>query len=113
MEKSLLVLGILSGLSFVTYGVLCVFSGHMKAEFERYELRGFRQWVGYLELLGGLGVLLGHYWKPLLVFSAGGLALLMLLGLGVRMRLKDDLLQMTPAAFLAVINLAIVWIGLL
>jgi uncharacterized membrane protein len=54
---------------------------------------------------------------PLLsVVSAGGLSTLMLLGLGVRVKVRDPVLEMVPAAFLLVVNTFIVvrasgWLG--
>jgi hypothetical protein len=112
MKNALLFLVAFSGLSFVFYGVLCLFSSHMEAEFKRYGLPQFRRLVGCLELLGGMGVLLGLLWNPLMVFSASGLAVLMLLGVAVRIRVKDAPLQIAPAAVLMLVNSAIVWLNL-
>lgn len=110
MRQLLPILSFFSGASFLAYGALCVFSSHMRSEFERYGLRRFRKLVGVLEILGGLGVLLGQrHSAPLLVFSASGLTLLMAAGVWVRSRVGDPLLQMMPAAVLFVINALIVW----
>lgn len=105
-------LAFLSGLAFLIYGPLCLFTPHMKLEFERYQLSGFRKLVGALETLGGLGVWIGVWYEPLLIFSAGGLSLLMLLGLLVRLRLRDPIPQLLPAALLMLINMAIVFLSL-
>lgn len=112
MNQTLTALAGFSGIAFLSYGLLCVFSGHMRAEFERYGLSAFRRWVGALEVCGGLGVLVGLRWPPLLIFSASGLTILMALGLAVRARLKDSGLQMAPAAVLLLINAMIVWASL-
>ena len=111
MGQLLLIFTIVSGLSFLVYGVLCVFSDHMKTEFERYGLVPFRRLVGVLEFLGGFGLLVGLFSPVLLLVSAAGLSLLMLLGLGVRIRVRDRLIEMAPAAILFFVNLAIVWMG--
>jgi hypothetical protein len=109
MGHLLFIFTIVSGLAFVLYGGLCVFSDHMKIEFERYGLLRFRKLVGVVEFLGGLGLFVGLFSSKILIFSASGLALLMVLGLGVRLRVKDGLIQMAPAAVLLVVNAAIVW----
>lgn len=111
MKNALLILTLISGPSFIVVGWLCVFSLRMRIEFERYRLAKFRILVGILEILGGLGVLLGLVWSPLMVFSASGLALLMLLGVGVRVRIQDSLLQTLPAAVLLIVNACIVWLA--
>lgn len=110
--NALFLLTVISGAAFLIFGSLCVFSSRMRAEFERYQLSKFRTLVGCLEVLGGLGVLLGHWWSPLMIFSAGGLALLMLLGVGVRIKIKDSVLQTLPAALLLLVNAAIFWLCL-
>ncbi len=99
---------IISGVSFLIYGGLCIVSDHMKTEFERYGLTRFRRLVGALEFLGGGGLLVGLFLPGLLIFSAFGLALLMALGIGVRLRVKDRWIEIVPAAVLGFINAAIV-----
>lgn len=91
--------------SFSAYGILCVFTNHMKDEFSRFGLARFRVLVGSLEFLGALGVLLGFYFNPFLyLFSSVGLLLLMILGLIVRIKIKDTFIQLTPALILLVVN---------
>lgn len=80
----------------------------MKTEFKRYGLSRFRMLTGILELLGGLGLLLGQYSPLLLLVSSSGLSLLMFLGLIVRIKTKDSLIQTLPALILMIINLKIV-----
>lgn len=99
----------LSALTFIFYGVLCLLTDHMKAEFIRYGFPQFRKLTGTLELLGGVGVIVGYYFfNHLLLFSAGGLALLMFLGVIVRLKTKDPLIEILPAFVLMLINLKIV-----
>ena len=95
---------IISGIAFITYGFLCTFSGHMVEEFERYGLSKFRVFTGILEVLGGLGILLGLLYRPLLIFSAGGLTLLMLLGVITRIRVSDPVIETIPAFILLLLN---------
>ena len=56
---------------------------------------------------GGTGLLLGLSLNPLLLVSSSGLALLMFLGVIVRLKTKDPLIQIIPAFLLMLINLQI------
>ena len=74
----------------------------MRGEFARYGLPRHRHLVGLLEILGAGGLLAGQRLPWLGQLAAAGLALLMVLGVGVRIRIKDSLLQTLPAlAYLA------------
>ena len=89
---------------FLYYGLLCLFADGMVEEFERYGLSRFRRVTGGLEVLGAAGLLAGYLLPVLSVLSAGGLALLMLLGLAVRVKVGDSPLEMVPAAFLLLVT---------
>jgi hypothetical protein len=86
---------------------MCVFTSHMRDEFERFGMARFRLLTGILEILGAIGTLVGLWWMPLFIFSTLGLGTLMLLGLVTRMRLKDPVLQMLPAFLLMAVNYAL------
>ena len=65
----------------------------MVAEFERYGVSQFRTLVGYLELAGGLGQVIGYYYSQYLFAAASlGLATLMFMAIILRLRLQDPLL---------------------
>jgi len=81
----------------------------MKKEFERYGLSHFQITTGILEILGALGLLAGFKFKILLMISAAGLSLLMLLGFGVRIKIKDSFVQSFPAFFYMLLNFYIFW----
>jgi hypothetical protein len=93
-----------SAFAFLFYGITCLTTARMVAEFERYRLARFRTTVGVLECLGALGLLAGHFNRPLLIAAAAGLTLLMLLGIATRVRIGDSLVQMLPAAVLLAMN---------
>lgn len=76
----------------------------MKAEFKRYGMTKFRKLTGLLELLGGVGLLLGLEFTPILLLSSAGLSLLMLMGTLVRIRTNDPWLQIIPAFSLMLMN---------
>jgi hypothetical protein len=97
------------GITFIFYGLLCLFTDHMKIEFQRYGLSKFRRLTGILELLGGTGLLLGQYYSSLLNLSAAGLALLMLLGVMVRLKTRDPMIEILPAFILLMLNLKILF----
>ena len=90
--------------SFLGYGVSCVGSAHMKREFERYRLGPHRVLIGFLQLLAALGLLAGISEPWMGRSAAAGLTLMMLVGVIVRFRINDSLLQMTPAFSYMLLN---------
>ena len=103
---------LLSALTFLTYGFLCLFSKKMVGEFERYRLAQFRVLTGVLEITGALGQL-GGFWVPSLGTAAsGGLALLMICGLWTRWRIRDSWGSALPAFILFLLNSYLVWMEL-
>jgi uncharacterized membrane protein YphA (DoxX/SURF4 family) len=99
-----IILILFSGVSFIVYGILFFTSIKMKDEFKRFGLEHFATLTGVLELLGGIGMLVGLKNPIVLLFSSGGLALLMLLGFGVRVRMKDGFWISFPSLFFMLIN---------
>lgn len=70
----------------------------MRLEFIRFGLStSQRVLTGVLQLLGAAGILLFNNLLKLALFSAAGLAVLMLLGFLVRLRIKDDAYKASPA----------------
>lgn len=99
-----------SGVSFLGYGISYFTGTHMKNEFKRFQLEKFGLLVVVLEILGAVGLLVGFwFYKPLLKIASGGLALLMLMGLIVRLKLKDSLWISLPALFYMLLNVYIFW----
>lgn len=97
----------LSAAAFLFYGLACLFSPKLVAEFERYRLARFRTLVGSLEVAGALGLIAGWWFPPLQTAAAAGLAALMLCGLWARWRIRDPWYAMLPAFALGVGNLFI------
>jgi hypothetical protein len=98
-----------SATSFLIYGVAYFASSNMKNEFKRFGLEKFGPLTAVLELAGALGLFIGLQSNTILVLSSGGLALLMLLGTGVRIKMKDSLLVSTPAFFYFLLNAFILY----
>ena len=94
----------LSVISFLSYGALCLWTQHMAQEFERFGLARLRTLTGALELLGALGLIAGYFVPFVTIVAAGGLALLMLLGVAMRIRVRDSFVSMLPALLLVAIN---------
>lgn len=93
-----------SWVTFLGYGLACLFGRSMESEFERFGLARFRRLVGWLEVLGALGLLASYALPAVVLVAAGGLTLLMLLGVATRVRVGDSLLATLPALTLLVMN---------
>lgn len=98
-----------SGVAFVVYGVLCLGSPSMEAEFVRFGLSRFRVLTGVLEVLAGVGLLVGIRWSPALWLSAGVTALLMLGVVTTRGVMGDRPGAIAPALILCVVNGYLFW----
>lgn len=90
--------------AFLFYGLSCLTTAHMAAEFERYGLARLRTLTGGLEVAGALGLLLGYFYPVMVTIASGGLSLLMLLGIATRIRIRDPFLATLPALVLFLIN---------
>ena len=93
-----------SAISFLGYGAACFLSDSLKKEFDRYRFGSQRALIGGLQLCAALGLLAGLSKPWIGRAAAAGLALMMLVAVGVRIRIKDTLLQTTPALFYLVLN---------
>ncbi|WP_204248387.1 hypothetical protein [Hymenobacter sp. PAMC 26628] len=76
----------------------------MKDEFKRFGLEGLGLVAIIFELLGAVGLLVGLKYNLILLISSGGLALLMFLGVAVRIKVKDGLLVSLPALSFMLLN---------
>jgi uncharacterized membrane protein YkgB len=94
----------LSAIAFLFYGIICLATPRMDAEFERYGLARFRRLIGAVECLGALGLLVGHFNRPVLVLAAAGLTLTMVMAIATRIRIGDSLARTLPAIVLLVLN---------
>jgi len=112
MNTLYILLVLFSGVSFIIYGFLLFVSPQMRNEFKRFELEKFTTLTGVLELLGGIGLLVGLKFGFILLISSGGLALLMLLGFGVRIKAKDSFWLSFPSLFFMLLNLYVFLIAL-
>ena len=99
-----LALNLFSAMSFLLYGTSCLLSLRMRGEFIRYGVSRYRVLVGWLQVVGGIGLIAGFWMSGVGALAALGLSILMLLGVGVRIQIKDSVLQTLPAACYLLIN---------
>ena len=95
---------LISSLSFFTYAFSYFNAPHMKNEFKRFGLEKIGLTIVLLEITGALGLLVGLKFYFFLMISSLGLALLMLAGLIVRVKLKDSIWISLPALFYLGLN---------
>ena len=93
-----------SALSFLGYGSACFFLTSSKGEFDRYGLGAQRTLVGALQLGAALGLLAGMDEPWIGRAASGGLALMMVAAVGVRIKIKDPLPRTLPALSYLALN---------
>jgi hypothetical protein len=93
-----------SAFSFLFYGFSYYISRNMKDEFKRYGLEKFAFLTSTLQILGASGLIVGLKFQPILTLSSGGLALLMFLGVMVRLKIKDGFWKSLPAFLYFLLN---------
>ena len=106
------ILILISSLSFIGYGIAYFILPQMKIEFKRFGLEKAGVLTAVLEILGALGLLVGFKFPFILLISAGGLALLMFLGVVDRIKIKDNLWITLPALFYMILNTFIFFMSL-
>ena len=113
ITSAILIMGILcSAISFLFFGYSCLTSPFMVSEFKRYGLGTYRRLTGCLQILGALTLLGGLFYLPFTIIGSAGLSILMWMGFAVRIRIRDSLIQSTPALFYAVLNMVILFTAL-
>lgn len=103
---------LISSFSFLAYAVSYFINPHMKLEFKRFQLEKLGFLTIVLEILGASGLLAGLFFKPILLISSGGLAILMLLGFMLRLKLKDSIWVSLPALFYMGLNASIFYMAI-
>jgi len=101
---------LISSLSFLSYSISYFISPNMKNEFKRFKIEKLGLLTIVLEIMGALGLLVGFMFETLLLISASGLALLMLIALLVRIKSKDSIWVSLPAIFFMALNTYIVYL---
>tara|TARA_B100000900_G_scaffold55211_2_gene41075 strand:+ start:3971 stop:4315 length:345 start_codon:yes stop_codon:yes gene_type:complete len=97
MVDYFLILVLFTGLSFIVYGVNSFISKRMKSEFQRWNLKKERKAIASCQLIGGVALIFGLEWNIILVLSSSFLGLMMLVAIGVRINVKDNISDILPA----------------
>lgn len=105
------VLVIFSAVSFLTYGTACFLHPRLKQEFNRYGFGPQRTVIGGLQVLAAVGLFAGFSQPWMGKAAAGGLALMMLVAVAVRIKIHDNFLQTLPAATYLGINGYLYWMA--
>ena len=86
------------------YGMSYFITPHMKKEFKRFGLEKYGLLTAVLEILGAIGLVVGLSIHLILMISSGGLAVLMFIGLIVRIKIKDSIWVSLPALLFMLLN---------
>ncbi len=108
----LLILTLGSAGAFLFYGYETLFGVPPRGEYERYGMSRLRVFIGCMQVLGALGALIGLVSAPIGAVATGGLTIMMVAALVVRERIHDTPRLMVPAASLAAINGALLYLHL-
>jgi len=103
---------LISSFSFFAYAFSYFKAQHMKDEFKRFGLEKMGLTITLLEIIGALGLLVGLKIYFVLIISSFGLALIMLAGVIIRIKVKDDIWITLPAFFYMALNAYIFWTSL-
>lgn len=102
----------ISIIAFAWYGMGCFLSEPMVKEFERYRIGSLRVLTGILQVSAAIGLVIGHFYRPLLLLSAAGLAMMMFFAVVTRIRIRDPWYAAIPASSLFALNIFIFIAGL-
>jgi len=112
MDLNIIIL-VFSALSFIFYGITSFFSKRMVSEYARWGYSNQRILLGCMQLLGGIGLLVGLTNSVLLSVASFLLTFMMITAVLVRIKIKDSLINMFPAVFYTVLNFIILYNSLI
>ena len=108
-----ILLVVFSALSFIFYGINSFFSKRMVSEYARWGYSNQRILLGCMQLLGGIGLLVGLTNSVLLCVASFLLTFMMITAVLVRIKIKDSLINMFPAVFYTCLNFIILYNSLI
>lgn len=112
MDLNIIIL-VFSALSFIFYGITSFFSMRMVSEYARWGYSNQRILLGCMQLLGGIGLLVGLTNSVLLSVASFLLTFMMITAVLVRIKIKDSLINMFPAVFYTGLNFIILYNSLI
>ena len=86
-----------TSISFIIYGLSSFQSRRMAKEYKRWGFDRGRSIIGFFQLIGGLGLLVGFKYQSILLASSIGIAVMMFFAIIVRIKIKDSLIEILPA----------------
>ncbi|MDG1685036.1 MAG: DoxX family protein [Flavobacteriaceae bacterium] len=98
-----------TSISFVAYGINSFISKRMKKEFKRWGLENKQKTIACCQLVGGAGLFFGLEWNSILILSSSFLGVMMLVAIGVRIKVKDDISDILPAFAYLVLSAMILY----
>ena len=102
-----LVILLFSAISFIFYGISSFYSDRMISEYERWGYKNFRKIIALLQLIAGVGLLIGLYFPLLLTIVSALLTIMMITAIFVRIRIKDNIINILPAILYSILNFII------
>ena len=88
---------IFTAVSFIIYGYSSFISRRMKSEYARWGYNNQRKIVGSLQLLGGIGLILGLQINVLLITTSFCFIMMMTMAIFIRVKIKDNITDVLPA----------------
>ena len=101
------IITIFTAISFIVYGINSFISNRMISEFKRWGLEKRRKEIGGLQLVCGIGALIGLKLNPILIFSAVILIIMMIVAIYVRIKIKDNISEIIPALAYLILGIII------
>jgi len=98
---------IFSSISFIYYGLNSLLSKRMHSEYSRWGYNNLRVFLGWCQLLGGCGLIIGMLHpllNPLISITSFLLTIMMLTAVFTRINSKDGLLLTLPSIFYSILN---------
>ena len=96
-----------TGISFLVYGFNSLFSKRMINEFDRWGFSQYRKIISVLQILGGIGLILGLKFNIILIASSLGLSIMMFFAIIVRIKIKDNISEILPALAYLILGIII------
>ena len=105
MELNFIIL--FSAFSFIIYGYSSFMSKRMISEYSRWGFSNQRKIIGFFQLLGGIGLIVGIKVNILLFFTSLSFIIMMLFAIIVRIKIKDGIVETLPAITYLFLNVMI------
>ena len=87
----ILIIILFTAFSFIIYGFNSFISKRMINEYKRWGFNKRRKTIGFFQLLGGIGLLIGIKFNFILILSSLCLLIMMVFAIIVRIQIKDNI----------------------